>query len=226
MPLRIAPGIPIRVMKFSAAPHVVNAESLESFETALDNLSLQPNNPLPITSVIQKESLWCWAACAEMVTGFLQTPHEQCEVVTHFPGNKPEGDPCQQSHVFRNVGCDISQMNTVWQLLKVNFKLVQTPPQPGVPALPFDALKNEINAGRPIEVGVAWHGGLSGHAMLVKGYGEIDGRDSVWINDPLGAKTRFGPDVKGGEGQVFFRELMEANGYGVWVCSWINLARS
>jgi hypothetical protein len=60
--------------------------------------------------------------------------------------------------------------------------------------------------------------------MLVKGHGEINGKRSVWINDPLGATTKFGPNVKGGEGQILFKDLREGNGFGKWVCSWIKLS--
>jgi hypothetical protein len=88
--------------------------------------------------------------------------------------------------------------------------------------LRFDDLVAEIDDGRPIEVGVAWHGSRGGHAMLVKGHGEIAGRRAVWINDPLGATTRFGPNVKGGEGQILLKDLREGNGFAPTQCQWTS----
>ena len=212
MPLRIIDAIPIKVDPFLGP-------EFGFFALAETNSA----NPLPINPVIQQESQWCWAACVEMVMEASATPQVQCQVVTHFPGNKPAGDPCQDSNIFRDIGCAIPEMGEVWSSLNVKFELILKPAEPGQPALQFDALVNEITAGRPIEVGIKWHGGRGGHAMLVKGFGEIDGRRAVWINDPLGATTKFGPGVRGGEGQILFRDLREANGYGKWVCSWIKL---
>jgi hypothetical protein len=182
----------------------------------------QLNNPLSISPVVQQESQWCWAACVEMVMAFLGSPQDQCQAVTGLPG-RPPGDPCSDPASFQLIGCSILKMADVWKSVGVNSKLILGTDDEELPALEFDKLKTEINEKRPVEVGLSWHGGRGGHAMIVKGYGQIGGRDSVWINDPLGASTKFGSDLKGGEGQILFKDLMEANGYGAWVCSWTTL---
>jgi len=216
MPLRTTTPIPIK-MPAPATP-LGGPDPPGAGGMNFDTAPAQPNNPLQISPVLQKESQWCWAACVEMVTAFLSNPQQQCQAVTNL---LTAGNPCSNSHDFREIGCSILKMAEVWKSVGVNSKLIRATDDEDLPALEFDKLKTEINANRPIEVGISWHGGRGGHAMIVKGYGKIGGLDSVWINDPLGATSKFGSNVKGGEGQILFKDLMEAHGYGAWVCSWM-----
>jgi hypothetical protein len=221
MPLRTTTPIPIRVLPAPVTPPGIGPDPPGAGKMNFDAAPAAPNNPLPISPVSQQESQWCWAACVEMVTGFLHAAKTQCEAVTQFPGTKPQGDPkpCADSNRFQAIGCDIDEMGQVWSSVNINFDLI---PKPGKPVLHFADLVVEINAQRPIEVGIAWHHG-GGHAILIKGYGEIDGKPAVWINDPLGATTMFGPKIQGGEGQMLLKDLREGYGKGRWVSSWINL---
>jgi hypothetical protein len=220
MPLATG-GISIKIASLSLAVGAHSSLLMNLGQT--HSLALPTSqNPLSISPVVQKESQWCWAACVEMVMAALQSPIPQCEVINRFPGPKPPGKPCEDSEVFQKLGCTLDQMTEVWSALHVNAKLIRAPDDEDLPALNFVDLKTEIDEMRPVEVGLSWYEG-GGHAMIVKGYGEIDGKESVWINDPLGATTKFGSSVKGGEGEILFQDLVEAYGHGVWACSWTKL---
>ncbi len=79
----------------------------------------------------------------------------------------------------------------------------------------FAVLQREINAQRPVAVGITWdeqHGGDS-HQLLVCGWTVDDTGPRVWVNDP-----RQGP------GQVSYQDLVNAYGWGRWEHTWTGIA--
>ena len=112
-------------------------------------------------------------------------------------------------------------MQTAWSLFGIQATPhLKSPVSTG--QIGFDDVKTEIQEKRPIEVAVRWFEGGS-HALIIKGFGQIGGRPSVWINDPLLNKSLL--SARGGEGQILFSELKTANNYGKWVGTWTGLKK-
>lgn len=221
MPLRLTKAIPIEVSTLGALGAPTSASSADS---GLGSAGVQPqilaDTVLPITPRLQEHSLWCWAACVEMVRSHYQKPAlKQCEIAAKAK-NKDTAAVCANPDVA-GKGCNKEEMGTVWNANELNFVLhPETANDSG--QITFEQLIDEINANQPVEVGLVWHESApAGHAVLVKGFGEKLGRNSVWINDPW-SPSNLGT-LNGGEGEILFKELKDAFGNGEWVSTWTGL---
>jgi hypothetical protein len=224
MPLRITDGIPINPQP---APPPVHEDSLPDAPVQPDT---EHPNPLEIAPISQKERLWCWAACMEMVLngdGNSAQLERQCSIIARIPALKAK-DCCGNEDNFADRSLPAREMKNVWLNLfgiqaEEHLRAADSSGQ-----IDFADVKTEIQENRPIEVAVRWFEGGS-HALIIKGFGEINGRPSVWINDPLMTKSLFSAKTlfseNGGQGQILFSELMRANNYGRWVGTWTGLKK-
>ena len=146
---------------------------------ALGQPATQPvGKDLAVTLRPQETSLWCWAACVEMIVEFLDSSVDvkQCdEAVNEFGPNCC--DP-----VIRANSC----INGGWPRFDRHFfNATLTYNQ----ALTWAQVRTEIDAGRPIAF--TWKnldsdGNLDGtsHMMVLTGYSEFDGVRYVSVLDP------------------------------------------
>jgi hypothetical protein len=77
----------------------------------------------------------------------------------------------------------------------------------------YELLKNEVNAGRPVEVVFTWDGGQQ-HAAVVHGYQDLPFGPSVFVDDPAS-----------GPGPVDYSYLLKAYGNGNWTHTWITIKK-
>lgn len=192
MPLRISQGVAIPVMPAAA-------EFGQAFGGAPSAVSL------PIPLIGQIGSLWCWAACAQMVdhwrkgvASVTQCALASIHVTPDCCGHTPPSSACDR-------GLTANGITTVWKALGS-----ATATQRGQLAL--SGLDAELAAQRPVQLGLT--SPLGGHVVLVVG---VNGDASQYtVHDPLplghGSITRATP-----------AELVAGLGQGNWTHSWTNL---
>lgn len=163
----------------------------------------------------QEGKLWCWAACIAMVLEYYQKSMSQCAIVRRKLQHDGEGvEPLCSPNEDQNLeDCDPRRVAQTWRDCGIDGVI----PKDG--HLPFDEIKAELKAGRPVEVGVLWNAGRGGHVVLIKGWAATS-PESLVINDPL----RRSPDSPDGSGRVAHHELVEGFGRGEWAYTWKNLA--
>ena len=129
---------------------------------------------LDVPLILQEASNWCWAASGEMIMTFFEHPVSQCVQADSELGRR---DCCPPPGVS---DCD----STGWpQFERFGFTSQQTEFQ----ALSWDAVKAEIDAGRPVAFSWVWLGG-GGHMMVLKGYQTVAEASFVFVNDPRTAE--------------------------------------
>jgi hypothetical protein len=158
---------------------------------------------LNIVYVEQEQANWCWAACCQMVFDLTEVtvngnPIKQCEMATaQFHGaccSAPGSSICDQ-------GC---WPENVYDFYEFNFLKTNS-------ALSLDALKLEINSGRPVEVCFVWNGN-GAHVALVGGY--YDNGD-LEVYDPYYGQSRNA-----------YSDVLNAYGKGgSWTITYSNLRK-
>lgn len=125
----------------------------------------------------QTQSNWCWAATATSVSHFywLLSTWTQCRVAT---GELPPNNCCASPVP--------SACNVPWYLDRAlrrtnNFVSITAP-------VSFQAVRDEIDAGRPVGARIGWSGG-GGHFMVIYGYSTVGGTDYFDIDDPIYGKS-------------------------------------
>ena len=181
-------------------------------------------NPQPSTQAIreldiqhrpQEGRLWCWAACIDMV-------------LRHNP-NVPDKSQCQivgiklndQTHVchpdpnLRLESCEATEIARTWRDCGMHVKPIDDP-------ISMQAIKDEIAANRPIEVGILWDEdqGGGGHAILIKGWAPTT-PEALLIDDPL-RQSSVG-ESRFGTGRATYEDLTDALGHGRWRYTWAEL---
>lgn len=124
--------------------------------------------------VPQQTQVWCWAATSQMLLNDYGTGVSQCEIVTAASG----GTPCcllpLQSCVF--AAPTISYIQGAILLWGVSTTATGS--------LSFEAVKGNIDAGRPMIVG--YQSSFSGHVVVLFGYDEEQvGGPYIAMHDPL-----------------------------------------
>jgi len=167
--------------------------------------------PAPVSVPVpwrkQEQTQWCWATCMQMV--FLHddpaTNRTQCQLANAAFGNS---GCCQSpSSSLCNNALGIYSISAEWSRYGYHSAYQDS-------SLSFEAIKTEISAGRPVEIGLKWTNG-GGHAVLIVGF-EIDGAEQlVIVNDPWR-----------GQVNVTYIELLVAYGDGQWQWSWTGLQRN
>lgn len=226
MPLRVTKGIPI--IPNAPAPGLgaldLNNFTLGAGAAAVAAEAALPSRDLEITPVIQKQSQWCWAACVEMVLTHFQRREDQCRIVDakrRFVDNSgaSPGTPCDDEARFALESCEIQKVDDVWSRFNIKPNLAGD----GNPLGPlgFDAIQEEINNNRPVEVAISWHADRGGgHAVLIVGWTRVGGKDAVIVNDPLPTSLL---GIKGQSGTLVLSELRKAFGHGRWTHTWTGL---
>lgn len=157
---------------------------------------------LGVPYIKQTQTLWCWAACAEMVIRFYSSVVEQCQLANWlFQRNEccqsPSSNGCNQGCSFD----DVARVYTNWGVTC----------NPTTNQVPFATFISEIDANRPVEIGFIWNQG-GGHVIIIRGYDQGAGGNIALVNDPWY-----------GTGGVKYENLQTAYGQGRWFGSWTNL---
>jgi hypothetical protein len=174
-------------------------------------IKLKPSRPgaraerTGVPMIIQEQSNWCWAACADMVVHYYGFPVvRQCDFANWLfgqsgccfaPGSSLCNRPCSEA--------DVSLIYFNWG---IQSSLVAS-------SVPYSVLDSETVSSRPVEVGLAWNGG-GGHLVLVIQTAIVNYQQVVLVNDP---------DY--GTGGILYSDLLTANGMGAWVSSWVGIRR-
>jgi hypothetical protein len=151
---------------------------------------------LAIAPSIQQTQVWCWATAAEMLFRYYGLPNAnpfgnyQCGIVAAWFGGQ----------CFQNCGLCQFAVGPMSNMQQVITRYGTFLTLNGIPSRSLNAtllfrglsapeVKNEIDAGRPIVVGIAPGGGFalpnaSQHIAVVIGYDYSRGVEEVIVNDP------------------------------------------
>lgn len=175
-----------------------------NIQIPVKNLQSAPRS-LPVMQIAQEQSQWCWAACAEMCIQYFGGSVQQCEIANFI---KTRNDCCvSPSSSACNESCrlnDVARIFTNWGI-RCN---------PLTTQVSFADLVSEINASRPVEVGLDWIGGGGGHLVIVRGYNTQDGRSFVQVND-----------ADDTTGWATYESLRNGFGRGQWGATWTNISQ-
>jgi hypothetical protein len=149
---------------------------------------------LPITPVVQQQSMWCWAASLEMIFRYYGAPPlsaggYQCGLAALRAGPT---SPCfADCRLCGNLGggtlFDIATMlmqyGTVARQLGVSSPNLTA--SPVARSLTAAEVLSEVRRGRPVVVGInSVAPGIAMHAAVLVGAALLDGVTYVYINDP------------------------------------------
>jgi Peptidase_C39 like family len=219
MALQVSEGIriwpPPSVLPDTGAA-TANTFALDANElTSLFALGGFPGKKISVPFVEQAPmALWCWVACTKMIVNSFGIAASRTEIaerhLSHL-GLNPDcfppvaGSLCDHECQPSNIAFIFSD----WGLAVDNIPF-------DVRFLEFDEVKDEINAGRPVLVGVYWiEDGerRGGHVIVIRGWRIVDGEEMLYVNDPLGEKTA----------EVPYFDLLEEYGddnSGQWQLTW------
>jgi hypothetical protein len=143
----------------------------------------------------QEKSEWCWAAVAVSVEKYFNPAStlKQCDIATRFF----QRDCCNKGLLDHDEPVEVKDVLETINRLRTSLD----------GPLTFDALRKEIDTGRPVCACIVWRSG-GGHAVLVTGYSILaSGARHVHVEDPLN------PSV-----DIDFEEFVSAyHGDGEWV---------
>jgi hypothetical protein len=125
----------------------------------------------------------------------------------------PDSEDCD------TLGTTVEEIHRVLEYGGVAFDYVEE-------TLSAADLKAEIDAGRPVQIGVSWDDGSNppnGHVIVVDGYRLHNGHYSFFVRDPLRWGSSGGP---GADNLVTFSELQSAYHMGWWVETWKDMRRA
>ena len=164
-----------------------------------------------IPQIIQEQSNWCWAACAEMVIRYHnESATQQCELANEL-FNRTEccSDPSSPNC---NRPCETRDISNLYSRKHIHSKFVEN-------AVTFSKLQSEIDADRPVEVVYFWRDWEKpGHSVIVRGWRIEDKEEFVHVNDPADTPTTM-------SGLVAYSELLTPYGEGDWSYTWIKIQR-
>ncbi len=122
-----------------------------------------------VPAIAQEQSLWCWAACAQMVGGHYGSTLTQSDIVRFVKGS------------VYNVSANNSQIAQA-----AKYTTSRTHYVTSVSSYSFSRLQNDINNGRPSIGGVG--DSSTSHVYTLKGYYLVSGLPSkVELIDPYDA---------------------------------------
>lgn len=169
----------------------------------------------------QQQPDWCWAACVDMVLHYYGLPAvEQCEIVGRKLGEDCCVEPVGDEY---SVPCAPKWVRGVWAAWGIDAR-THLPRKGRLGWISEAALKRELEASRPVEVGLRWNNG-GGHAVVVRGWRA--GRGGVayfYVNDPWNwAGDPRAEYFAEGVGQVSYKELRTGYGMGRWAWTWTGI---
>ena len=222
MPLRMTEGFPV-----AHATRRRESADESTHERLATNESVASSAPREHKLVVprrrQQQADWCWAACVDMVLHYYGLRAvEQCEIV----GRKITREDCcddPRNEEF-SVPCAPKWVRGVWASWGIDARS-HLPRKGRLGWISEAALKRELDAERPVEVGFQWTNG-GGHAVVVRGWREGRGVQSYfyvidpwnWAGDPR--EVFFAEGV----GQVSYKELRTAYGMGRWKWTWTGIS--
>ena len=176
---------------------------------------------LPIRPVAQESPVWCWVTVGEMVFRYYDVPNVnpfgdyQCGIIgARFGPATACWNNCRACQVPAGHPSEITRMLFEYPVFAgrvVNRQVPGLISRHVLNAISKDQVKREIDAGRPIIVGISPGGGrsaVSAHVALIIGYEEEDEAFLLTINDPFPYQyvpPRTDPYIRaggtGGEGQ-------------------------
>ena len=142
----------------------------------------------------QQQSDWCWAAVAVSVERYFDPAStlEQCEIANkvipkEYPTDPaPEIDSCDHPEPYNKPADlklaleDIHKWRTTLNRLVAAGGTIVSPG-----TLTFEAIRQEIDRGRPICAAISWYSG-GGHFVVLSGYRMLgSGARQVYVQDPL-----------------------------------------
>lgn len=154
------------------------------------------NESLPIPPVVQQTQLWCWAAVLEMVLkhyGYGSVNpggNYQCGIVAMLGGDCYfDCRHCVTTiGTLHNLGAVLSAYGATTLSIDVHGEPVSYHLRQ---RLNVEQIAKEINDGDPIIVGISPSGmarfyppGFGEHLAVITGYRFVDGKFSVFVNDP------------------------------------------
>jgi len=166
----------------------------------------------------QEGRLWCWAACVQMVLKHDNDNdnRSQCDIVK-TKLNDPQ-HVCSPNPNLRFESCEATEIAPTWRKCGIQHVVPIDWP------ITLEAIKAEIAANRPIEVGILWDEdeGGGGHAILIKGWAATSTSPvALLIDDPL-RQSSVG-ESKFGTGRASYDDLTDALGHGTWRYTWTHL---
>lgn len=132
---------------------------------------------------LQRQSNWCWVACARMVANSLaiglslEEIPEQAQIVQSWIG--------QAANVTQNADQIVGLYRS--GLLGARIDCAQTNG-----SLSQQTILDEIGADRPVEIGLTFHGG-GGHVVIVAGFVDLgNGTVKYIVHDPASGEHLVG----------------------------------
>lgn len=183
-------------------------------QPALDNKSHHPSElpskavgkTLEVPQVQQLALNWCWAGCCAMLVNFFHEQEaQQCRMANQLFGQQA---CCSLSNNFEcDRACQLDDVSKIFSKFGIRAKFQKGP-------VAFEKIQAEIEAGRPVAVGIAWDEG-GGHIVLIRGCFEVGREKFLKINDPQDAS-------------VSFRSLTDVRNAckrGEWKWSWTGIRK-
>lgn len=148
--------------------------------------------PEPATSTLglpyiaQDNSLWCWAACVEMIGLRLriEPPTTRCEIASRIVAG---GTPCCQPPFDRMYPCNQSADDREIERAYATLGLTA---EPHDGPLSEDTLWRQLAAGRAVQIGYKYIGRPDGHVLLIGGYYYDGSALRFDVVDPSGIELR------------------------------------
>lgn len=173
---------------------------------AIKVFSLTPNSDsidIPLSK--QERTLWCWAACAQMVLFSVGLQDlRQCRIAQSLIDKNCCAASCGKKCC--NNDCSETDVQVVLESFGVSADLHDG-------TISFAKLQEEISKNRlPVEVGIDWDGDNGGHLIVISGWSRHQDARRVKVKDPLY-----------GEGEIRFSDLAKYRG-GRWVFTWTGFS--
>jgi hypothetical protein len=198
MPLRARDEVPITLQPQDSTTF---SEALSTFEAAVTFKELL------VMRFRQQQTQWCWAASAQMVMHFYgDNSITQCDLANWLFDQSSCCVTASSSDC--NQGCEIRDIKQVYKEWGIQSTRKST-------SVSFAKLREEINAGRPVEIVFEWEGG-GGHAAIIRGYRQDEDGNYLLVNDPLDEFNQV---------EVQYEFLKDAYGLGSWNRTWVDLKK-
>lgn len=142
------------------------------------NTAAKDDETLPVKLFAQETSVWCWAACGQMVSTYLLNPIKQCVQVEDLYN---QSGCCS---LVKPRGCLLTLCGNTYclsWLKKYRFTYKITPFNAH---LTWDEIKNEIDNDRPFIFSWTWDGTGYGHMMVGIGYKTVRNKNYIEVYNP------------------------------------------
>jgi Papain-like cysteine protease AvrRpt2 len=155
--------------------------------------SARPAKPERLSVPLHKQqaSEWCWAAVSQGVALYFDPGSglQQCQIVGRAfkraccgDGFAPARDPSCNRQGYLHEALDSMGLLASPEA-GAKKKWIEGP-------APFEVIKREIDAGRPVCVLIRWKSGGGGHFIVIEGYSVSErGEASTWVRNPLSPRS-------------------------------------